>query len=76
MVVEGQKDELAQAKPTVDKAEQAQIKAKRKALLTAVAATRRDMVKIRTAQKKLKKEPRKGIRVKAKARAKRLGIPV
>ena len=75
MVVEGQKDELAQAKPTVDKAEQAQIKAKRKALLTAVAATRRDMVKIRTAQKKLK-EPRKGIRVKAKTRAKRPGIPV
>ena len=56
MVVKKQGDELAQAKAIVDKAEQAQRKAKRKAFLTAVATTRRDMVKMRTAQKKLKKE--------------------
>ena len=52
------------------------MKAKRKALLMAVATTRRNMVKMRTAQKKLKKELCKEIRVKAKARAKRLGVPV
>ena len=49
---------------------------KPKALLTAFATTRRDMVKMRTAQKKLKKELCEGIRVKAKTWAKRLGIPV
>ena len=54
MVVKRQEDEVAHAKAIVDRAEQAQIKAKRKALLTAVAATRRDMVKMRTAQKKIK----------------------
>ena len=51
MVVKRQEDELAQAKAIVDKAEQTQIKTKRKALLTAVATTRRDMLKISTAQK-------------------------
>ena len=71
-----QGDELAQAKAIVDKAEQAHIKAKRKALLTAVATMRRGMVKVRTARKKIQKELCKDIRVKAKARAKRLGIPV
>ena len=76
MVVKRQGGELAQAKAIVDKAEQSQIKAKRKAFLTAVATTRRDMVKVRTARKKPKKELCKEIRVKAKARAKRLGIPV
>ena len=55
--------------------EQAQIKAKRKALLTAVATMRRDTVRVRTAQKKLKKLC-KQIRVKAKAWAERLGMPV
>ena len=64
VVVKKQGDELAQ------------IKAKRKALLAAVATTRRDMVKMRNTQKKLKKELCREIRVKAKARAKRLGIPV
>ena len=54
MVVKGQEDVLAQAKPIVDKAEQTQIKAKRKALLTAVATTRRGMVRVCPAQKKLK----------------------
>ena len=62
MVVKRQEDEVAHAKAIVDRAEQAQIKAKRKALLTAVAATRRDMVKMRTAQKKIKKELCKEIR--------------
>ena len=52
------------------------IKAKRKAFLIAVTTTRRDMVKTRAAQKKLKKELCREIRAKAKARAKRLGIPV
>ena len=43
MVVRRQEDELAQAKKAiVDKAEKAQIKAARKALLTAVATMRRD----------------------------------
>ena len=65
MVVKRQEDEAAHARALVDRAEQAQIKAKRKALLTAVAATRRDMAKMRTAQKKLKKELCKEIRVKA-----------
>ena len=55
-VVKKQGDELARAKAIVDKAEQAKRKAKTKAFLTAVATTRRDMVKMRTAQKKLKKE--------------------
>ena len=64
VVVKKQGDELAQ------------IKAKRKALLAAVATTRRDMVKMRNAQKKLKKELCREIGAKAKARAKRLGIPV
>ena len=36
----------------------------------------KDMVKMRTAQKKVKKELCKEIRVKAKAQAKRLGKPV
>ena len=53
MVVKKQEVELARAKSIVDKTEQAQIKAKRKALLTAVATMRRDMVRVRTAQKKL-----------------------
>ena len=64
MVVKRQENELAQAKAIVDKAEQTQIKTKRKALLTAVAAARRDMLKMRTAQKKLNKELCKEIRVK------------
>ena len=51
----------------VDKAEQAQTKARRRGLLTAVAATQRDMVKMR---KKIKEELCKEIRVKAKAREK------
>ena len=76
MAVKRQEDELAQAKAIVDKAEKAQIKAARKALLTAVATMRRDMVRVRTGQKKLEKEVCKEIRVKAKARAKRFGIPV
>ena len=75
-VVKRQEDELAQAEAIVGKAEQAQIKAKRKALLTAVDTTRRDMVKMRAAQERLKKELCKDIRVKAKAQVKRLGIPV
>ena len=54
----------------MDRAEQAQIKAKRKDFLMAVATTRRDMVKMRTAQKKIKKELCKDIRVKTKAREK------
>ena len=57
-----------------DKAEQAQIKAKRKAFLTAVATMRKGMVKVRTVRKKIQKELCKDIRVKAKARAKRLSI--
>ena len=76
MSVKWQEDDIAHAKVIVDRAEQAQVKAKKKALLMAVASLRRDMVKMRTAQKKLKKELCKEIRVKAKARAKRLGIPV
>ena len=76
MSVKRQEDEVAHAKAIVDRAEQAQVKAKRKALSMAVATTRRNMVKMRTAQKKLKKELCKEIRVKAKARAKRLGAPV
>ena len=55
MIAKRQEDELAQAKAIVDRAEQARIKAKRKTLLTAVATTRRDMVKMRTARKRLKK---------------------
>ena len=54
----------------MDRVEQAQIKAKRKAFLMAVATTRRDIVKMRTAQKKIKKELCKEIRVKTKVRAK------
>ena len=67
---------LHRQKAIVDKAEKAQIMAQRRAFLTAVATTRRDMVKVRTAQKKLKKKLCKEIKVKTKARAKRLGIPV
>ena len=76
MSAKRQEDEVAHAKAIVDRAEQAQIKATRKALLMAVATTRRNMVKMRTAQKKIKKELCKEIRVKAKARAKRLGLPM
>ena len=75
MSVKRQEDEVAHAKAIVDRAEQTQIKAKRKAFLMAVATTQRDMVKMRTAQK-IKKELCKEIRVKVKARAKGLGIPV
>ena len=57
MVVKWQEDELARAKATVDKAEKAQIKA----FCKAVATKRRDMVKVRTTQKRLKKEPCKEI---------------
>ena len=71
MSVKRQEDKVAHAKAIVDRAEQAQIKAKRKAFLMAVAAIQRVMVEMRTAQKKIKKEPRKEIRVKAKARTKR-----
>ena len=70
-MVKKQGDELAQAKAIVDKAEQAQIKAKRKAFLTAVATMRRDMVKMCTAQKKLKKELCREIRAKAKGAGKK-----
>ena len=73
MVVKKQEDELTQAEAIVDKAEHAEIMAKRKALLRAVATRRRDIVKMLTARKKLKNELCKEIRVKAKARAKRLG---
>ena len=66
MVVKKQGDERAQANAIVDKAEQAQIKARRKAFLTAVATMRRDMVKMRTAQKKLKKVLCREIRAKAR----------
>ena len=76
MSVRRQEDEVAHAKAIVDRAEQAQVKAKKKVLLIAVASLRRELVKMRTAQKKLKKELCKEIKVKAKARAKRLSIPV
>ena len=76
MSVKRKEDEVAHAKAIVDRAEQTQVKAMKKALLMAVASLRRDMVKMRTAQKKLKKELCKEIRVKAKARAERLGMPV
>ena len=48
--IKKQGNELAQAKAIVHKADQALIKAKRKALLAAVATTRSDMVKTRTTQ--------------------------
>ena len=41
MSVKRQEDEVAHAKAIVDRAEQAQVKAKRKALLMAVATVRR-----------------------------------
>ena len=71
MVIKKQGNELAQAKANVDKAKQALIRAKRKALMATVATTRSDMVKTRTAQKKLKKELCRQIRVKAEAWGKR-----
>ena len=49
MIVKGQENEPVQAKAIVDKAKPAGIKTKRKALLTAVATTRRYMVRVRTA---------------------------
>ena len=67
MVVKRQEDELAQAKAIVDNAEKTQIKA----FCKAVDTKRRDMVKV---QKKLRMELFGVIRVKAVARAKRLGI--
>ena len=76
MSVKRQEDEVAHAKAIVDRAEQAQVKAMGKALLMAVVTTRRNMVKMRTAETELKKELCKETRVKAKARAKRLGVPV
>ena len=67
-------DQLDNIGLPANKAEQAQIKAKRKAFLTAVATMRKGMVKVRTVRKKIQKELCKDIRVKAKARAKRLSI--
>ena len=65
-MVKKQGNELAQAKAIVHKGEQAQIKAKRWAFVTAVTTTRRDMVKIRAAQRKFKKELCREIGVKAR----------
>ena len=55
-------------------AEQARTKAKRRGLLTAVTTTRRDMVKMRAARKKIGGGLCKEVRAKAKAQAKRHSI--
>ena len=60
-------DELAKVKALVDRAAKAQVKKQRKVFLDEVMAKRSDIMKARTARKKLRVEL--GREVKAKVRA-------
>ena len=67
MTVQRQEDEVARAK-----AEKTQTKKDRKAFCEEVANKRREILKVRAVQKKLRKELCSGVRMKAKARSEAL----
>ena len=69
MVVLGQEDEVVRAKVIVERAEKAQTEKDRKAFCEEVAAKQREILKVRTARKKLRKELCKEAGTKAKTRS-------
>jgi hypothetical protein len=70
MVTQKVVDEVAQAQAIVNRAQKAQAKKDRKVFCEAVVAKRREILKVRSTQKKLRKELCKEIRARArKARA-------
>ena len=69
MVVPGQEDEVARAKVIVERAEKAQTEKDRKAFCEEVATKQREILKVRTARKKLRKELCKEAGTKAKTRS-------
>ena len=70
MVVPGQEDEVARAKVIVERAKKAQTKKDRKTFCEEVATRQREILKVRAAQEKLRKELCKEVGMKAKTRSK------
>ena len=72
IAVQKQEDEVARAKAIVERVEKAQTKKDRKAFFEEVATKRREILNVRAARRKLRKELYREVRMKAKARSKAL----
>ena len=70
MAVQRQEDEVARTKAIVKRAEKAQAKKGWETFCEEVAAKRTEILQVRTARKKLRKELCREVRMKAKARSK------
>ena len=72
MIVQRQEDEVARARAIVERAEKVQTKKDRKAFCEEAATKRKEILKVRATQKKLRKELCREVRMKAKANNKAL----